>query len=270
MATKTPLPLGSFLLMRASDGLYQGTTGSLKVVLLHGWLQSFDALLGLAQRLRDIRGADVLLLDFYAHGHSPCLPSVRMHTIPALVTQLRTIVEHVGWNGQPHVVGGMSMGASVALRYAAGFASDVQGLLLMAPSGMPEHAVSLAHVGRVTARSLLGDDVPTSGRTDNRQAGVRKRLLSKLNFIKTTPEYGIDVSVWETLRPKSLPVTVVVGSLDIVHTPQSSLWRARVPQARILVKTATHWGICQNVHDLNLENDLLWLTVSAQSNTSRL
>jgi len=249
--------------------------------LLHGWLQCLDDLIEFGQRLRDARGTDVLLLDFYAHGRSPCLPAVRMHTVLALVAQLRRVVQIIGWQGRQLVLGGMSMGVSVALHYARWYPDDVCGLLLIAPSGMQEGMIHLTHAARKASKRLIGkEDLPpelrpgstvvqfalTGDHEASRKRGALsravRRVLAKLNFVKWTPRYRVGEEEWAAVFDRRWPTTVVVGRYDFIHNPHVADWRRRAPHARIVISPATHWWLCKNAHELELERDPLWMSLS--------
>jgi len=271
-------------------------SADLGIVLLHGWIQDLSAWLSTAQRLRDAHHADVLLVDFYAHGSSPELRGVRMHTVDALVMQVRRVVEHLGWNDRGIVLGAMSMGVSVALHYAHVFPRGIRGMLLVAPSGMPERWNPLPHVGARVSSALLGSDTGDedsepagparsgslrgvrsfSRRSSVRQAesrrrmsarstSVSRRLLSRLNFIKRTPSYGHSDDTFAILSHFKWPVTVVLARYDIVHTPQEEEWRAKAPHATILVTPMTHWWLCTHADDLHIEEYPIWQQTTAEN-----
>eukprot|EP00933_Yihiella_yeosuensis_P028059 TRINITY_DN21871_c0_g2_i2.p1 TRINITY_DN21871_c0_g2~~TRINITY_DN21871_c0_g2_i2.p1 ORF type:complete len:355 (+),score=40.29 TRINITY_DN21871_c0_g2_i2:42-1106(+) len=294
------LPPGSFVVLRGREAKQseqylaepEENREPLSVLLLHGWLQCHQAWMGLAQQLRDQHGADVLLLDFYAHGRSPRLPKVQMHNVSVFLAQVRRVVEHVGWQKRRLVVGGMSLGASVALRYAGRYPDMVAGLLLITPSGMPEHLVSLVTAGRNIAKVLLGADQDPTASTQPIPATrgmaakpplqhashaaaagellelklhpgfdllpLAHRWLARLNLIKRTPQYDVSTSDFAAARAGKWPVTIVVGRYDIIHTPHVADWHRELPQARILVTSATHWWLCTCVETLGLEDDPLW------------
>eukprot|EP00959_Pyramimonas_sp_CCMP1952_P258001 5392164-Pyramimonas_sp.AAC.2 len=66
-----------------------------KIILLHGWLQDHSCWLKTATKLRHTFGHDVLLIDFYGHGHSPYLKNFYHMNIFTSMRQLRKLVEHV-------------------------------------------------------------------------------------------------------------------------------------------------------------------------------
>jgi len=280
------LPAGSFVVLRAEDGLRKREVGTLpgySVVLLHGWLQNLDSLLEIGQQLRDSRGVDVLLLDFYAHGRSSCLPSVRMHSIPALVAQVRRVIEIVEWQNRGLVIGGVSMGASVTLHYCSLYPDSVRGLLLVAPSGMPEVQIISSFAthgpGRI-AKAISGEEdipprlrcrsddefSPDGAASETRHSFIynnMKGLLSKVNLIKRTPEYLVDDRVWSVISERRWPISVVVGIYDILHTPHVQEWKRVAPWARIVELPMTHWWLCTHMEGIHLERDSLWDDVLA-------
>lgn len=293
-AAEEKLPTGSFIVLRAEDGLRRrdaSASPSYSVVLLHGWLQSFDALLELGQHLRDTRCVDVLLLDFYAHGRSPCLPSVRMHTVLALVAQVRRVIETIEWQDRGLVIGGVSMGASVTLHYSSMYPDHILGLLLLAPSGMPEVQVissfATNFAARVARAGISEEDIPPQLRDGDNDTSKgnpaidsfpdkstsvaghgfiykhTKRLLSKCNLVKRTPEYLVDSAIWALVSERCWPMTVVVGTYDVIHTPHIQDWKGVAPWARLIELPMTHWWLCSHLGGLKLEYDCLWDDVLA-------
>eukprot|EP00928_Gymnodinium_smaydae_P092382 TRINITY_DN7624_c0_g1_i1.p1 TRINITY_DN7624_c0_g1~~TRINITY_DN7624_c0_g1_i1.p1 ORF type:complete len:345 (-),score=55.52 TRINITY_DN7624_c0_g1_i1:288-1205(-) len=266
---KGVVPPGSFLVLRAEDGKRAASTAGgpppFSVVLLHGWLQNLDAWLGVAQRLRDELAVDVLLVDFYAHGRSPCLRDTNMHTVHALIAQVRAVVTLIGWSGRGLVLGGMSMGASIAMGYALRFPASILGLLLLAPSGMPEHPLMPPTFGRSLSKALNGVDNTSAEERieDGSSDGLMERLKARLNLVKLTPEYGVGELGLAALGRHGWPITVKAARYDILHTPHEDLWRRLVPQARVEVLRATHWWTCLNACKLQLERDPLWAEVRA-------
>ena len=77
-----------YLLLRGADGPAPSAVQGGRVVLLHGWLQSHSCWLRTAAALRDTYGHDVLLLDFWGHGHSPRPPADASAGIEGLIEQV--------------------------------------------------------------------------------------------------------------------------------------------------------------------------------------
>lgn len=264
MVDHASVPLGSYMVLRASDGLRPVSNSGqepLTVVLLHGWIQDKGAWLPFAEKLRDQHYADVLVLDFFGHGSSMPLRHVSLHNIPVLVSQVRRLVEHLGWQDRMMVVGGISMGASVAMAYATKFAECIAGLLLLAPSGLPEPN-PIPHTVAFLARTLLADGKEDADcramSSESSLMLLRQRLLAKFNYLKTSPAYGHDMGTFDIIRHHGWPVTVVLGTRDFIHIPQPKEWRKRIPWARIKMVSATHMWLCTFTDSIDLENDRLW------------
>lgn len=262
------------MVLRAADGVWAEGAGrssvtppAYSVVLLHGWQQDFGDLLIAAQQLRDTLGVDVLLLDFYAHGRSPCLPSVGMHTVKTLVLQIRRIIGIIAWESRPLVIGGFSMGASVALHYATAYPDHVCGLLLGAPSGMPEGPLNPAHIAKGVGRVLVGEVVEPQLQAKEpsehcEQSSLARRFLSRLGFERHCPDYLVDETVWSCVLERRWPILVIAGRYDFLHTPQVDQWKLRAPWADVQVVPMTHWWLCLHPHDLGLPQQDFWVRVA--------
>jgi len=109
-----------------------------KVVFLHGWCQSHACWLKTATRIRDRYGHQSLLLDFYGHGKSPYPTDFEELSPDFLVQQVRDAVKAVGWENESLVFAGISLGASIALRYAEKYPNSASSFVFIAPSGMEE------------------------------------------------------------------------------------------------------------------------------------
>lgn len=266
------VPLGSYVVLRAADGCRppaapRALGSELRVVLCHGWLQGLDSWLPFAQLLRDHHCADVLLVDSYGFGRSPALRCIRMNSLESLVLQVRRVMQHVGWDEQPVVFGGASMGSSIAMHCAIRHAGVVLGVWLMAPSGLPDPGSPIPHLGAALARRVLGEDVPVGNAmvdSGEDKGPLQRRWRSfhaLLNPLKRTPTYGHTLDGLGKLLV-DVPITVVLGTWDIIHTPQEATWKSVAPHADVVrVPRGTHWGICDNLGGYGLEDHLFWTFV---------
>eukprot|EP00450_Noctiluca_scintillans_P025223 CAMPEP_0194513940 /NCGR_PEP_ID=MMETSP0253-20130528/46250_1 /TAXON_ID=2966 /ORGANISM="Noctiluca scintillans" /LENGTH=286 /DNA_ID=CAMNT_0039357541 /DNA_START=2 /DNA_END=863 /DNA_ORIENTATION=+ len=106
--------LGHYVVLRGEEAPQRegknATVADYAVVLFHGWLQDLEAWLPAARLIWKRHRADILLVDFHAHGKSPCLPRINDHTVRSSFTQAVHIVRHLGWEGRRLVIGGCSLG----------------------------------------------------------------------------------------------------------------------------------------------------------------
>lgn len=278
--------LGNFVLLRhagsgAESVSYRGMLqpAPYKVLMLHGWNQDVSAWMQTARRIHSQHRADVLALDFWSHGRSPSLPRIRDHTVRKLHTQVVNILRHCGWEGHRLVICGCSMGASVAMHYAALHRGTIHGLILVAPSGMEEAAWHPTSVGgrlvswilrrtaaaspehrnrgqrnwaRLATAAIVSVSSEQEGRTLPRVPLLRK-LLCRLNFIHNTPTYGISHGVLRSLA--DLRVTVLLARFDLQHSPAPSRWKAYAPNARLLIRNCDHPWLCTHIGASRLEQD---------------
>lgn len=131
-------------------------------------------------------------------GHDGCMRGS--------VEQLERIVHHLGWGHRSLVLGGCSMGAAAALRYADSHPERIHGLLLVAAAGAPEAPYNVCY-GTARLFRLL----PVWG---------------KLTYLRETPRYGVEDRAFTRLGPWH--ITVVAGGFDYLHTPKRAFW-AKVP-----------------------------------------
>jgi len=142
-----------------------------QVVLLHGWMQNCSMWRGTAETLRDMYGHDVALVDFYGHGRSPGVYPPHIMSVDLLVRQVkgpehivrttrcpvllhppqrvdqsraraprqvREVVQRLGWDHEPLVFGGASMGGAVSARYALSYPDNVGAIVLVSSPGLSE------------------------------------------------------------------------------------------------------------------------------------
>ncbi|GAB5358393.1 hypothetical protein AAMO2058_000453400 [Amorphochlora amoebiformis] len=197
-----------------------------KVVFLHGWCQSHACWLKTATRIRDRYGHQSLLLDFYGHGKSPYPTDFEELSPDFLVQQVRDAVKAVGWENESLVFAGISLGASIALRYAEKYPNSASSFVFIAPSGMEEGSFCLSVAGAKISRAVI----KTTKRIKNMGLGLGRllrfwpvtRALSHLNLISHTPSYGVCQKL-EYVRGKFF--VVLLGQYDFIHTPQVRKWK---------------------------------------------
>ncbi len=192
------------------------------VLVLHGLCDSKVTYKRLAGMLSE-KGFDVVLPDLRAHGRS----GGKYVTFGALekYDQKRVIDELVGEKliAEPLYVFGASLGASVAIQYAA-IDPRVQGVMAMAPT----------RDMRAFARKLLG-------------------LLSEQDFEKALARSGqignfdpAEASALEAAAKLTCPLLLVHGKLDTVvpYTDSEAIYAAAAgPKELELVPWASHLGV---------------------------
>jgi len=271
------LPPCFFLLLSPVDRQPRG-----RVALLHGWNQNHQCWLHTAVILRDKLNLEVLLLDFYNHGHSPTLDERHLHCVETLCRQFRALVLHVGWGSSRFAIGAASMGGSVALHYFLHWPGSVTKLVLVGSAGLEEAAwIPSSWAGRLIEAALgmppeidIAQDQGKvesdsqqlqrgSGRsladvsTDN---GFVSRFLARLSYVTTTPAYRVPAEVLTKLRDWRVGITVASAGLDILHRPHHAEWKT-VPGTRILHHPwYDHATLCVSISKLKLwEDPTMWI-----------
>ena len=122
--------VGSFAWHGYDIGYEVRGTGDKAIVLIHGLLLPSWVNGEIARRLAD-RGARVVLLDLLGHGRSDKPLHASEHRLEYAGQQVVALLDHLGIDEA--VVGGMSLGANVALEVAARHPHRVRGLICEMP-----------------------------------------------------------------------------------------------------------------------------------------
>jgi len=104
--------------------------GKRPVVLLHGQLLSQTMQEALAQSLAE-RGQQVVTLDLLGHGQSDRPDDMALYSMGQYAQQVLALLDHL--EVDKAVIGGTSLGANVALEFAALAPDRLQGLLIEMP-----------------------------------------------------------------------------------------------------------------------------------------
>ena len=229
----------------------------LPVVLLHGWgmnLRVWDPLAqALGERFR------LIAVDLPGHGHSPWRP------------QYTTARQQVQWISEtaaalvgrgPYVLLGWSLGAQLALQWAAGRAERLEHLVLLAatprfaaapdwPCGAPPGRLERLAAGlRNDYRRTLSEFLELQVRGSTSGEAVLEQLRAALfSHGEARPEAlcaGLDILRETDLRAVvgdiRTPALVVAGQYDRVVLPASSQALAKnMPRARYVeIRRAAH------------------------------
>jgi pimeloyl-ACP methyl ester carboxylesterase len=106
----------------------RGPRSAPPVVLMHGLLFSYRLMERVTQRLADYR---VLLLDLHGHGKSDKPTDPARYTWVEMVADVDGLLDHLGIDQA--VIGGLSLGANVALAYAEARPARCEALILEMP-----------------------------------------------------------------------------------------------------------------------------------------
>lgn len=230
------------------------------VALAHGFGGSARNFRAQARALGD--RASVLLYDARGHARSDAPPSPAAYSPDALVDDLhRVIADAAGPEGSAArvLVGGLSMGAATALRFALAWPERVRGLLLAAfPPGAHESR-SNDDAGRPSTQAAWANAFAAAIERDGLEAaGARFAWgaesgfdpatadLVRRGFLEHAPHAirGLLLSVLATqpsaaelaprLRTLDVPALVIVGGRDALSLAPSRVLARALPHARLV------------------------------------
>jgi len=129
-----------------------------KILLLHGWLDNSGSFWKLAPQLHK-QGNEILALDLPGHGKS----GHKSQDAPGVVLAeslyyVAEVLQQMGWNSEVILIG-HSMGASIALMYAASFPDQVKTLILLEGAGpvCSDAAETPKHIRAHIERRMVGN-----------------------------------------------------------------------------------------------------------------
>jgi len=226
--------------------------GSVELIWAHGWGQTHEALLPLAQAMR--RSARSILIDLPGFGASP-VPSVSWST----ADYADAMAEWLG--GLPpaqRIWIAHSFGCRVGLQLAARHPAILGGLFLIAAAGLPPQRAPWARA-RVTARRwgfrLAGQftrEGPARDRlrarfssADYRAAGALRPILVK----------AVTEDLTAIARAVRVPVVLVYGDQDRETPPEMGIrLNSLMPQSRLYVlRGFDHWSLLSDGRHLILQ-----------------
>jgi len=234
--------------------------GGLPLVLGHGFGGSAR---NFRLQARELSGSRlVVLFDARGHGRSEAPTDPRAYAPERFVEDVARVLDAVG--ADRGVVGGLSMGAGIALRFALGRPDRVAATVL---SAFPRTADDPAHVSwaHAFADAIERDGIDEAGRVhawgsrladDPQTAGLVRRgfaehtphglalTLRHLIAVQPSPE-GLEPE----LRSLRSPVLLLVGAADTPSLGPSRALAQRVPGAELV-------EIAGGGHVINLEKPL--------------
>lgn len=207
-------------------------------------------------QIRALRGRQrVIVYDARGHARSEAPRSPDAYTPALLVEDLeRVLAERAP--GEPAVVGGLSMGAGIALRFALSDASRARGLVLMAPPPGRKPGVARGFA-RDFADAIERDGLDAAG--DRYAWGAASGLdpasgrLVRQGFLEHPPHALVHLlrnvlDTWhsadeqaEALGQLRIPCLIVVGARDALSLGEARALAERIPGARLeIVPDAGH------------------------------
>jgi len=235
-------------------------------VLAHGFGGSARNFRPQVRALRD--RYRVIVYDARGHARSEAPAEACAYSPEALASDLERVwAEHAG--AAPAVVGGLSLGAGIALRFALHAPERVRGLVLLAPPPAAEQrgtgwAVDFARAIEQEGLEAAGERFAwgeRSGLDPAAAALVRQGFLEHPAQALAHLLRGV-LDAWPTweeqepaLRALRVPVLLVVGERDARSLPMARALAGVLPQARLEVVPRA--GHVVNLADRERVNALL-------------
>lgn len=208
-------------------------------------------------------GMRVVLFDYRGHGQSDVPADESSYTMPILIEDLASVLDHAA-PGEPAVVGGLSFGGLLSLHFALARPERVRALVLI-DSGPgfknPDAAARwMAQVERVSSRlEERGMEALLTGRAVETSVGRRPELASTQAAARAIAAQdprglarfgrhaaGPVPSVIDELPQIGVPALVVVGAEDDAYLRAAEVLSAKLPRA-------THVVIPGAGHIVNIE-----------------
>jgi pimeloyl-ACP methyl ester carboxylesterase len=224
------------------------------VVLAHGFGGSAR---NWRPQIRALHGSRrVVVYDARGHARSEAPEAPEAYSLPAFTADLAQVTERYA-GGQPAVVGGLSMGAGIALHFALDASERVRGLVLMAPPPAGDEgrrgrgwAADFAAAIERDGLDAAGDRFAWGARSGLDPAGAR---LVRQGFLEHPPHALVHtlrgvLDAWPpwqeqepALRELRVPTLVVVGARDALSLPMARALAGALPDVRLeIVPDAGH------------------------------
>jgi pimeloyl-ACP methyl ester carboxylesterase len=224
------------------DSMPGSAAGPVELIWAHGWGQTHEALLPLAQAMRHT--ARSILIDFPGFGASP-MPPAPWSTADYADAMAEWLL---GLPPAPRIWIAHSFGCRVGLQLAARHPEKLAGLFLIAAAGLPPQRTPWARA-RVMARRWAF----RLARQFTREGPARDRLRSAFgsaDYRAAGPMRAILVkAVGEDLtaiaRAVRVPVVLVYGDEDRETPPEmGKRLNSLIPQSRLYVlRGFDHWSL---------------------------
>jgi pimeloyl-ACP methyl ester carboxylesterase len=244
MGLSTPIERGSFVHGGARLAFEVYGTGECTLVYLHGLLMDSQMNRGLAESLAE-QGVRVVLLDLLGHGRSDKPLRASAYRMDSYADEVVALLDHLGV--EQAVIGGVSLGADVALQVVVRAPERVTGLVLempvlewaVPPAAMLFTPLLLAMHYASGPASLVARIVRCLPRTGMGSLDSVLEVLSAPPEVVKAVLHGILTGpvapTVEQRRAIAVPMLVLAHTSDLIH-PLSDAQRlvALVPHGRLL------------------------------------
>jgi pimeloyl-ACP methyl ester carboxylesterase len=217
------------------------------LVLLHGFGGSARNWRPQIRALRD--AYRVVVYDARGHARSDAPHEARAYLPDRLLEDLERVVRETSGDARP-VVGGLSMGAGIALRFAVAAPERIRGLVLMAPPPGRKPAVSRSWA-RDFADAIERDGLEAAGDRYawGEQAGLdpASGRLVRVGFLEHPPHALVHLlrnvlDAWPdaaeqapALHALDVPTLLIVGERDRLSRREAEALAERIRGARLVV-----------------------------------
>ncbi len=216
------------------------------VLLMHGFGGSARNFRPQARALRD--RWRLAHFDLRGHARSGAPDDRRAYAPDRFADDVARVLDHLG--AERAVVGGLSLGAGIALRFALAHPGRVRGLVLAAPApGAEEQGQARWARGFADAIEREGLEAAGESHAWGPRSGFDRQAarLIRMGFLEHPP-HGLAHTLREllavapsliesagSLATLGVPVLVVVGGADTISRPPAEALAAALPQARLVV-----------------------------------
>jgi pimeloyl-ACP methyl ester carboxylesterase len=191
----------------------------------------------------------VVRYDARGHGRSDAPAEASAYTPAAFVDDMRRVLDEVGADAA--VVGGLSMGAGIALRFALAYPARVRGLILSAFPAGADDPEGFAGKALAFANTIERDGLEAAGH--DYVWGPKTRLdRNAVNFVRQGflehPPHGLELALRGVIAAQPsvaamradlarvrTPVLIVVGSEDGPSLRASRALADAMPHAQFVV-----------------------------------
>ena len=218
------------------------------VVFCHGLTGCLD---DCKQLVGSLPGYQLLVWDARGHGKTWPAGSPKGFTFNSFAQDLTALMDHL--NITDAVVGGISMGAAVSVRFAICHPSRVRGLVLVRPAWLdeprpealrahPVAAIYLDRYGAETGRQLFEQSCEYQGLRDI-SAAAAKALCEQFSITDAVERrwrlVGIPndapIRSWKEVEVLRMQALVIGNKFDALHPFSYSLaWAEHLPCARMI------------------------------------
>lgn len=259
------MPLFGIAGERIAYDVTPGPVGAPPIVLIHGFTASRASFLsnipGLARRFT------VVSVELLGHGDSDAPADVGRYGPGPAVSRLAGLLDELGYDRV--LLGGHSLGAALALRFALDAPERVAGLIILnsnSAAGSPEwrdaarpNMAQMAASIREHGVGFMKQTRLYPGHSRRLPTDAKEALIADFDrarpegFAGTAEGLVIDVNAWERMPELSVPTLVVVGDRDLDFVKNAPAFVERLPAN--LVETFTIEGAG---HAANLERPALF------------